>query len=63
MNKQKAIKVLTDHNRWRRGEGEYSGEGTSVSAPFPMRPYTPAEIGEAIDIAIHLMSEMKGGEE
>ena len=52
MDKAKAIKVLTEHNRWRRGESEYSGIGAGF-------PYSAKEIGEAIDIAI---SEMKGGE-
>ena len=58
MDKETAIQILTDHNKWRRGEGEY-GYGEMHLA----QTYTPAEIGEAIDIAIHLMSEMKGGEE
>ena len=48
MNKQKAIKVLTEHNRWRRGEGEYSGEGKVASDPYPQPPYSPAEIGQAM---------------
>lgn len=45
MTSEKAIEILREHNRWRRGEGEYDQPGTTL-------PYTPKEIGIAIDVVI-----------
>ena len=43
MTKQQAIKVLAEHNKWRRG-----GEGPASD---------PLKLGKAIDTAIRLLSE------
>jgi hypothetical protein len=40
---EKSLRVLTQHNRWRRGE--------------KIKPGDPAEIGRAIDVAIRLFRE------
>lgn len=51
MDARAAIRILSEFNRWRRGEPPYDEPG----APFTN---TPAEIGEAIDVAVRLLSEM-----
>ena len=43
MDKQKVIDILTEYNKWRRGEIENFN-------------ITPGEIGKAIDEAIKLLS-------
>ena len=43
MTKQQAIKVLTEHNKWRRG-----GDGPATD---------PMKLGKAIDTAIRLLSK------
>jgi hypothetical protein len=44
MDLKETIKVLTKHNKWRRG------------AEIPM--IEPKEIGEALDIAIRLLKQL-----
>lgn len=46
MNLPEAIKVLEEYNKWRRGDEE-------IKQP------NPKVIGEAIDVAIHLLKQMK----
>jgi len=55
MDARDAIRILSEFNRWRRGEPPYDKPG----APFTN---TPAEIGEAIDVAVGLLSGMPSGE-
>lgn len=50
-----AIRILSEFNRWRRGEPPYDEPGT----PFTS---TQAEIGEAIDVAVVLLSGMPSRE-
>lgn len=50
MNKEQAIKVLSEMQMWRRGEGAYSIMGEVM-------PYSPAIYGEAIDYAIKYMND------
>lgn len=50
MTKEQAIKVLTEMQMWRRGEGSYSVMGNEM-------PYSPAIYGEAIDFAINYLKE------
>lgn len=45
MDKTEAIKILTEHNKWRRAVKPYDKVGVTP-------PYTPADIGKAIDFAI-----------
>lgn len=45
MTLKEAIKVLSDHNKWRRGSEK-------------VRQHESKDIGEAIDIAVHLLKQM-----
>jgi hypothetical protein len=45
MNHKDAIHILTEHNKWRRGQAPYDGL-------CPEYNFKPREIGEAIDYAI-----------
>ena len=45
MTAAQAAKILTDFNKWRRGDGKY----TDVISPFDV---SPKDIGIAIDVAI-----------
>lgn len=53
MNLAKAMDILTEHNKWRRGEPPYD------TIP-PVDHATPKEIGEAIDVAIEEMHRIAG---
>ncbi len=44
------ITILTEHNKWRRGEGRYGGEFPSL--------YNVKELGQAIDYAISTLTAM-----
>jgi len=53
MTNSKALEIMIDHQKWRRGEAPYD--------KFPKRMrYTPKELGVALDVAkqalIHLIS-------
>lgn len=48
MDTEIAIKILTEHNKWRRGEPPYDKMGE----PYP---HTPNKLGKAIDHAITIM--------
>lgn len=55
MTTAEAIDVLTEFNRWRRGEGKYAwNEDPAKNAECP---YSPKAIGQAIDIAINEMNK------
>lgn len=45
MTHDEAIHILTEHNKWRRGEGVYGDIGGDM-------PVSPKELGEAIQYAI-----------
>ena len=47
MSTHEAAKILTEHNRWRRGQSPYDQS--------PSSPHSPQIIGEAIDAAIHFI--------
>lgn len=62
MTYQQAHDVLAEHQRWRRGIGQYEWQ-PEPERNLPM-PYGPKELGEAIDRAIDALAEMaseKGG--
>lgn len=50
---REAITILTEFNKWRRGEHPYDGETPET---YRGCPYLPKEIGEAIDVAIERMN-------
>ena len=51
-----AIKVLTDFNKWRRGEPPYDwNEDPSLMIEFP---FDVKEVGEAIDEAINMLKHV-----
>lgn len=53
MKVEDAIKVLTDFNKWRRGEPPYEwNEDPSLMIEFP---FDVKEVGEAIDEAIRML--------
>ena len=60
MTLRKAVEIVTDYQKWRRGKPPYNRD-----VPVPMR-YTPAEIGEAEDcliaIARDVLANHKGNE-
>ena len=49
-----AIEVLTEVNRWRRGQGKYQ---TKQEMPF-----NPEKLGEAMDVAIKELGKLTSGE-
>jgi len=54
MTTDEALEILIDHNKWRRGEGEYEyGDSTVLSK------YSPYEIGLAIDKIIEVLSSQR----
>ena len=52
---EEALKVLTEFNKWRRSEAPY-GWYEEPEKTLQL-PYTPKEIGEAIDVAIKVLGE------
>ena len=54
MTEKEALKVLVEHQKWRRGEEPYGWSEDPVAVK-PM-PYSPKEVGEALDIAIGALS-------
>lgn len=53
MKVEEAIKVLTEFNKWRRGEPPYDwNEDPSLMIEFP---FDVKEVGEAIDEAINML--------
>ena len=53
MTPTEAAKILAEFNRWRRGEPPY--DWSDDPANRKDLPYTPKQIGEAIDIAVQAM--------
>jgi len=53
MTTEKAINILREMQLWRRGQGVYD-----TDEPTRM-PYSPAEFGEAIDVAIAVLDKSK----
>lgn len=47
MNRDQIINILTEHNKWRRGDGKYNRTGSN--------PHPPNVIGAAVDGAIGLL--------
>lgn len=50
MKVEKAIEILEQHNKWRRGEGEINE-----------MPFSPYELGKAIDVVVFLLPRLKQG--
>lgn len=50
MNKQLALQILTEMQKWRRADPPYD-------EPERPMPYTPTQYGEALDYAIKALSE------
>ena len=53
MTPAEAAKILVEFNRWRRGDPPY--DWSADPAKRKELPYTPRQIGEAIDIAVQAM--------
>ena len=53
MTRDKAIHILTDHNKWRRGQPPYDG----LTPEYKMNV---KELGEAIDYAVEFMGKHNG---
>ena len=60
MTSKLAVKILTEFNKWRRGDGAYGF--TDDPKDYKDCPYTPTEIGKAIDIAVTVMQKGLGNE-
>lgn len=56
MTKEEAYKILCEFNLWRRGKGKYKWIPTVPSAN-PTFPYSPKEVGEALDVAIAVLKK------
>ena len=50
MTPKETYEVLREFNLWRRGEGKYEGF-------YQKFPYTPKEIGIALDVAIEKLKK------
>jgi hypothetical protein len=48
----KVAKALAEHNKWRRGEGEYN-------KPYSGMPYSAQAVGAMIDRAVEILKEVK----
>lgn len=48
-----AYKILSEHQKWRRGEGKY--ECSEDTAKRVEMPYTPKKLGVAIDTALEAL--------
>ena len=55
MSTGEALEILTEFNKWRRSEAPY-GWYEEPEKTLQL-PYTPAVIGEAIDVAIAILKE------
>lgn len=53
MTTTEAAKILAEFNHWRRGEPPY--DWSDDPAKRKELPYTPTQIGEAIDAAVEAM--------
>ena len=52
MTLKKAVEIVTEYQKWRRGKRPYNSD-----VPVPL-PYTPAEIGEAEDCLISIAKDI-----
>jgi hypothetical protein len=52
MTNEQAFKILKEYQLWRRGIAPYDYGGDNM-------PFTPKEVGEAIDVAIKELSDGK----
>lgn len=52
MSAAEIAESLTEHNKWRRGEGEYD-------KPYSGMPYSAQAVGAIIDRAVELLNEQK----
>lgn len=55
MSVEEALKVLIEFNKWRRGYVPY-GWSEEPEKNLQM-PYTPTDIGKALDVAISVLGE------
>ena len=55
-----AIGILREFNKWRRAEGDYAFNEADPSMNKPC-PFTPEEIGKAIDYAVEFMESQSDG--
>lgn len=53
MTTTEAAKILAEFNKWRRGEPPYNWSDDPKKRKE--LPYTPKQIGEAIDVAVEAM--------
>lgn len=53
MTDEKTLKVLEEYQKWRRGEPPYDPKDDL--AENKTMPYSPKEVGEAIDAAIRAL--------
>ena len=53
MNIQEAVRVLREHNEWRRG---------NKAETWERMPYSPAQLGQAIDVVCNHYEDQFGGE-
>lgn len=56
MTPQEALEILKTFNEWRRGNGAYGF--TDDPEDYKSLPYTPKEIGEAIDVACTILDKV-----
>lgn len=54
MTEKLALKVLTEMNKWRRGEPPYDDVSPER---YEAMPYEPSQFGEAIDVAIEVLNK------
>ena len=48
-----AYRILSEHQKWRRGEGKYAWSGDPTKRVD--MPYTPKKLGVAIDTALEAL--------
>lgn len=56
MKIEEALKIIKEHQKWRRGEPPYDGETPEDYKPLP---YSPKVIGEALDVLIKYVEKKK----
>lgn len=54
MSATDVAKHLAEHNKWRRGEGEYD-------KPYSGMPYSAQAVGAIIDRAVEILKGVKDG--
>ena len=56
MTPKEALEILLEFNEWRRSQGKYAWN--EDPAKNKQLPFTPKEVGEAIDTACSLMDKV-----